>query len=180
VLDKVEQELRRQYYSRGKYGVIVESTVSDQPRNRVAINITISEGKVATIEQINIVGNNAYSDEELLSQFELTTGNLLSFYTKDDQYSKQKLSADLERLRSFYLDRGYINSQIESTQVAMTPDKKEMYLTVNIKEGDVYKVSEAKVTGKLIIRPEEITPLVAIGPGDTFPAPGDGNPESHL
>lgn len=168
VLDKVEQELRRQYYSRGKYGVNVESTVSDQPRNRVAINITISEGKVATIEQINIVGNNAYSDEELLSQFELTTGNLLSFYTKDDQYSKQKLSADLERLRSFYLDRGYINSQIESTQVAMTPDKKEMYLTVNIKEGDVYKVSEAKVTGKLIIRPEEITPLVAIGPGDTF------------
>jgi outer membrane protein insertion porin family len=168
VLDKVEQELRRQYYSRGKYGVNVESSVTDQPRNRVAVNINISEGKVATIEQINIVGNNAYSDEELLSQFELTTGNLLSFYTKDDQYSKQKLSADLERLRSFYLDRGYINSQIESTQVAMTPDKKEMYLTVNIKEGDVYKVSEAKVTGKLIIRPEEITPLVAIGPGDTF------------
>ncbi len=168
VLDKVEQELRRQYYSRGKYGVTIESSVTDQPRNRVAINITISEGKVATIEQINIVGNNAFTDEELLSQFELSTGNLLSFYTKDDQYSKQKLSADLERLRSFYLDRGYINSQIESTQVAMTPDKKEMYLTVNIKEGEVYKVSEAKVTGKLIIRPEEITPLVAIGPGDTF------------
>jgi outer membrane protein insertion porin family len=168
VLDKVEQELRRQYYSRGKYGVTVESSVTDQPRNRVAVNINISEGKVATIEQINIVGNNAYTDDELLTQFELTTGNLLSFYTKDDQYSKQKLSADLERLRSFYLDRGYINSQIESTQVAMTPDKKEMYLTVNIKEGDVYKVSEAKVTGKLIIRPEEITPLVAIGPGDTF------------
>ena len=168
VLDKVEQELRRQYYSRGKYGVNVESSVTDQPRNRVGITITISEGKVATIQQINIVGNNAYTDEELLSQFELSTGNLMSFYTKDDQYSKQKLSADLERLRSFYLDRGYINSQIESTQVAMTPDKKEMYLTVNLKEGDVYKVSEAKVTGKLIIRPEEITPLVAIGPGDTF------------
>lgn len=168
VLDKVEQELRRQYYSRGKYGVKVESSVTEQPRNRVAVNITISEGKVATIEQINIVGNNAYSDDQLLNEFELSTGNLLSFYTKDDQYSKQKLSADLERLRSYYLDRGYINSQIESTQVAITPDKKEIYLTVNLKEGEVYKVGEVKVTGKLIIRPEEITPLVGIGPGDTF------------
>lgn len=168
VLDKVEQELRRQYFSRGKYGVKVESSVTEQDRNRVAVNIKISEGKVATIEQINIVGNNAYSDEELLNSFELSTGNLLSFYTKDDQYSKQKLSADLERLRSYYLDRGYINSQIESTQVAMTPDKKEIYLTVNLKEGEVYKVSDVKVTGKLIIRPEEITPLVKIGPGDTF------------
>ena len=168
VLDKVEQELRRQYYSRGKYGVKVESSVNEQDRNRVSIDIKISEGKVATIEQINIVGNNAFTDEQLLDQFELSTGNLLSFYTKDDQYSKQKLSADLERLRSYYLDRGYINSQIESTQVAMTPDKKEMYLTVNLKEGEVYKVSDVKVTGKLIIRPEEITPLVQIGPGDTF------------
>lgn len=168
VLDKVEQELRRQYYARGKYGVKVESSVTDQARNRVAVDINISEGKVATIQQINIVGNNAFTDEQLLEEFELSTGNLLSFYTKDDQYSKQKLSADLERLRSFYLDRGYINSQIESTQVAMTPDKKEMYLTVNLKEGDVYKVSDVKVTGKLIVRPEEITPLVKIGPGDTF------------
>lgn len=168
VLDKVEQELRRQYYARGKYGVKVESSVTDQARNRVAVDINISEGKVATIQQINIVGNNAFTDEQLLEEFELSTGNLLSFYTKDDQYSKQKLSADLERLRSFYLDRGYINSQIESTQVAMTPDKKEMYLTVNLKEGDIYKVSDVKVTGKLIVRPEEITPLVKIGPGDTF------------
>jgi outer membrane protein insertion porin family len=168
LLDKVEQELRRQYYSRGKYGVKVESSVTDQPRNRVSISITISEGKVATIEQINIVGNNSFTDDQLLDVFELSTGNLLSFYTKDDQYSKQKLSADLERLRSYYLDRGYINSQIESTQVAITPDKKEIYLTVNLKEGEVYKVSEVKVTGKLIVRPEEITPLVKIGPGDTF------------
>lgn len=168
VLDKVEQELRRQYYSRGKYGVKVDSTVTDQPRNRVSVDINISEGKVATIEQINIVGNNNFTDKELLNEFELSTGNLLSFYTKNDQYSKQKLSADLERLRSFYLDRGYINSQIESTQVAMTPDKKEIYLSINLKEGDIYKVSDVKVTGKLIIRPEEITPLVKIGPGDTF------------
>ena len=168
VLDKVEQELRRQYYGRGKYGVKIDTTITDQPRNRVAIDIKISEGKVATIKQINIIGNNAYTDEELLKEFELNTGNLLSFYTKSDQYSKQKLSADLERLRSFYLDRGYINSQIESTQVAITPDKKEIYLTINLKEGEVYKVSHVKVQGKLIVRPEEITPLVVIGPGDTF------------
>jgi outer membrane protein insertion porin family len=168
ILDKVEQELRRQYFGRGKYGVKIESTVTEQPRNRVSIELSISEGKVATIKQINVVGNHSFEDEQLLNEFELSTGNLLSFYTKNDQYSKQKLSADLERLRSYYLDRGYINSQIESTQVAMTPDRKEIYLTVNLKEGEVYKVSDVKVTGKLIIRPEEITPLVQIGPGDNF------------
>ena len=168
LLDKVEQELRRQYYGRGKYGVKIDSVVTEQARNRVEVTIKIAEGKVATIKQINITGNHSYSDDVLLNEFELSTGNLLSFYTKNDHYSKQKLSADLERLRSYYLDRGHINSQIESTQVAMTPDRKEIYLTVNIKEGDVYRVSDVQVTGKLIIRAEEITPLVQIGPGDVF------------
>lgn len=168
ILDKVEQELRRQYYSRGKYGLKITSEVTDLPRNRVSVDIKISEGRVAKIKQINIVGNNAFSDDDLLGEFELSTGNLLSFYTKDDQYSKQKLSADLERLRSYYLDRGYINFQIESTQVAITPDKKEIYITINLKEGEVYTVSDVKVTGKLIVPPAEITPLVQIGPTDTF------------
>ncbi|MGX2041241.1 outer membrane protein assembly factor BamA [Methylocaldum sp. MU1018] len=168
ILDKVEQELRRQYYSRGKYGLKITSEVTDLPRNRVSVNIKISEGKVAKIKQINIVGNNTFSDEELLDQFELSTPNLLSFYTKNDQYSKQKLSADLERLRSYYLDRGYINFDIESTQVSITPDKKEIYITINVKEGDVYTVNEAKLTGKLIVPPDQLTPLVKIGPGDTF------------
>jgi outer membrane protein insertion porin family len=167
-LDKVEQEMRRQYFARGKYGVKIDTSVTDLPRNRVDIEITVSEGKVATIKQINIVGNHSFSDEQVTQDFEQNTGNLLSFYTKSDHYSKQKLSADLERLRSFYLDRGYINSQIESTQVAMSPDRKEIYLTVNLKEGDVYKVSDVQVTGKIIIRPEEIIPLVGIGPGDVF------------
>ena len=168
ILDKVEQEMRRQYFGRGKYGVKIETTVTELPRNRVEVEISVSEGKVATIKQINIVGNHSFTDEQLTQDFDQDTGNLLSFYTKSDHYSKQKLSADLERLRSFYLDRGYINSQIESTQVAMTPDRKEIYLTVNVKEGDVYKVSDVQVTGKIIIRPEEIVPLVRIGPGDTF------------
>lgn len=167
-LDKVEQEMRRQYFARGKYGVKIDTSVTELPRNRVDIEITVSEGKVATIKQINIVGNHSFSDEQVTQDFEQNTGNLLSFYTKSDHYSKQKLSADLERLRSYYLDRGYINSQIESTQVAMSPDRKEIYLTVNLKEGDVYKVSDVQVTGKIIIRAEEIIPLVGIGPGDVF------------
>lgn len=167
-LDKVEQEMRRQYYGRGKYGVKIDTSVTELPRNRVDIEITVSEGKVATIKQINIVGNHSFTDEQLTQDFDQNTGNLLSFYTKSDHYSKQKLSADLERLRSYYLDRGYINSQIESTQVAMSPDRKEIYLTINVKEGDVYKVSDVHVTGKIIVRPEEIIPLVQIGPGDFF------------
>lgn len=168
VLDKVEQELRRQYYSRGKYGLKIDSEITEMSRNRVAVTIKIAEGKVAKIRQINIVGNNAFSDQELLKVFELSTPNLLSFYTKDDQYSKQKLSADLERLRSYYLDRGYINFEIESTQVSITPDKKQIYISINVKEGDVFKVNEVKLTGKTIVAPDEVIPLVKIGPDDIF------------
>jgi len=168
ILDKVEQELRRQYYSRGKYGLKIDSDVAELSRNRVAVTLRISEGKVAKIKQINIVGNNVFADDELLAEFELGTSNLLSFYTKNDQYSKQKLSADLERLRSHYLDRGYLKFEIDSTQVSITPDKKEIYITVNVKEGEVYTVDEVKLTGKTIVSPDELIPLVKIGPGDTF------------
>lgn len=168
VLDKVEQELRRQYYSRGKYGLKIDTKIEDVSRNRVSVTLKIAEGKVAKIKQINIVGNKAYADEELLKAFELGTTHLLSFYTKNDQYSKQKLSADLERLRSYYMDRGYINFEVESTQVSITPDKKEIYITVNVKEGEVFAVNEVKLTGRTIVPAEELTPLVLIGPGDTF------------
>ncbi|MDZ4152625.1 POTRA domain-containing protein, partial [Methylicorpusculum sp.] len=133
ILEKVEQELRRQYFSHGKYGLKIDTEVADLTRNRVGINIKISEGRVAKIKQINVVGNKTFENDDLQKDFELSTSNLLSFYTKDDQYSKQKLSADLERLRSYYLDRGYINFNIESTQVAITPDKKEIYITINVK-----------------------------------------------
>lgn len=168
VLDKVEQELRRQYYSRGKYGLKIDSEVIDLSRNRVAVTIKISEGKVARIKQINIVGNQSFDDDELLKVFELGTPNILSFYTKNDQYSKQKLSADLERLRSYYLDRGYIKFEIESTQVSITPNKKEIYITINVKEGAIYNVNQVKLTGKTIVPPAELVPLVKIGPGDIF------------
>ncbi|WAK03428.1 outer membrane protein assembly factor BamA [Methylobacter sp. YRD-M1] len=168
VLDKVEQELSRQYYSHGKYGLKIDTEVTDLTRNRVGIHIKISEGRVAKIKQINIVGNTVFDDATLLSKFELSTSNLLSFYTKNDQYSKQKLSADLEKLRSYYLDRGYINFSVESTQVAITPDKKDIYVTINVKEGDVYTLEKVKLAGNLVVKPEELIKLVKVGPKEIF------------
>ena len=168
VLDKVEQELTRQYLSHGKYGLKIKIDVSNLTRNRVGIHINISEGRVTKIKQINIVGNNAFDEKILLGKLELNTSNLLSFYTKDDQYSKQKLSGDLETLKSYYLDRGYINFTVESTQVAITPDKKDIYVTVNIKEGDIYTLSKVKLAGNLVVTPEELIRLVSVGPGEIF------------
>ena len=168
VLDKVEQELTRQYLSHGKYGLKIKTDVSNLTRNRVGIHIKISEGRVTKIKQINIVGNTVFDDKTLLGKFELNTSNLLSFYTKDDQYSKQKLSADLETLRSYYLDRGYINFSVESTQVAITPDKKDIYVTINVKEGEVYKLSKVKLAGNLVVAPEELIKLVSVGPTEIF------------
>lgn len=168
VLDKVEQELSRQYFSHGKYGLKIDTEVSELSRNRVGIHIKISEGRVAKIKQINIVGNTVFDDETLLSKFELSTTNLISFYTKNDQYSKQKLSADLEKLRSYYLDRGYINFSVESTQVAITPDKKDIYVTINVKEGDVYTLEKVKLAGNLVVDPEELIKLVKVGPKEIF------------
>ncbi len=168
VLDKVEQELTRQYLSHGKYGLKIKTDVSNLTRNRVGIHIKISEGRVTKIKQINIVGNTVFDDKTLLGKFELNTSNLLSFYTKDDQYSKQKLSADLETLRSYYLDRGYINFSVESTQVAITPDKKDIYVTINVKEGEVYKLSKVKLSGNLVVAPDELIKLVSVGPTEIF------------
>ncbi len=135
LLDKVEQELNRQYLSRGKYAARIKTTVTPLERNRVGISIAISEGRAARIHEINIVGNKKFSDKKLRKNFQLSTPSFLSFYTGSDQYSKQKLTADLEALRSYYLDRGYINFNIESTQVSITPDKKDIYITINITEG---------------------------------------------
>lgn len=168
LLDKVEQELNRQYLSHGKYGLTIKTEVTDLTRNRVAIFIKISEGRVAKIKEINIVGNTLFDEAELLKKLELNTSNLLSFYTKDDQYSKQKLSADLETLRSYYLDRGYINFNIESTQVAITPDKKDIYVTINVKEGDVYTLDKVKLAGNLVVPPDELIKLMKVGPGEVF------------
>ena len=168
LLEKVEQELQRQYFSRGKYAVRIKTTVTPLERNRVGILIDISEGQVARIKQINIIGNHTFTDKELLDEFSLTTPTWLSAITKSDQYSKQGLSADLETLRTYYLDRGYLKFHINSTQVSITPDKKDIYITINITEGDQYKISVVTLSGDLVVPAEEIFPLIDINPGDVF------------
>ncbi len=168
LLEKVEQELRRQYFSRGKYSVRIKTTITPLERNRVGILIDISEGKVARIKQISLIGNHTFSDKELLDEFSLTTPSFFSAFTKSDQYSKQTLSADLEVLRTWYLDRGYLNFAINSTQVSITPDKRDIYITINITEGDQYKIKHVTLSGELVVPPEEIFPLININPGDVF------------
>ncbi len=168
LLEKVEQELERQYFARGKYGVKIETTVTPLERNRVGILIDVSEGVVARIKQINVVGNEVFDEETLLDQFELGKTGFLSFYTKNDQYAKQKLAADLETLRSYYQDRGYINFNIESTQVSITPDKKDIYITISISEGEQYRVSEVRLSGDLVVPAEQLFPEFRINAGDVF------------
>lgn len=168
MLERVELELERQYFSRGKYGVAISSEVTPLPRNRVAIRITMAEGVVATISEINIVGNHAFDDEELMTDFQTTTGSLLSFLTKDNQYSRQKLSADLETLRSFYLDRGYVDFTVESTQVSISDDKKHMFITINISEGEKYKIHQVRLAGNLIVPEDELFKLVTIRENSVF------------
>jgi outer membrane protein insertion porin family len=168
LLEKVEQELRRQYFSRGKYAVKIDATVTPLDRNRVGILIDISEGRVARIKQINIIGNHAFSDKELLKEFTQTTPNIFSAFTKSDQYSKQALSADLEILRTHYLDRGYLKFHINSTQVSITPDKRDIYITINMLEGHQYTIREVTLSGDLVVPAEEIFPLIRINPGDIF------------
>jgi outer membrane protein insertion porin family len=168
ILDKVEQELKRQYFNRGRYAIKVKATVTPLERNRVAIKIDISEGMTAKIRQINIVGNRAFSDKELLKTFTISTPTIFSFLTKNDQYSKQKLASDLENLRSFYQDRGYLEFNIDSTQVSITPDKQAIYITINVTEGKKYTVSGYKLAGKLVIDEQELRKLVSLKPGDVF------------
>ncbi len=168
VLDKLEQELRRQFYNAGKYGVQLKTEVVPLERNRVAVNIDITEGDTARIKGINIVGNRRFSDEELMSKFESRPGGWLSWLSKDDQYSRQKLAGDLELLKSFYLDRGYLNFRVDSTQVTISPDKKSIYATVNITEGDVFTLSDIKITGELVVDATEYFPLVHLKRGEPF------------
>ncbi|MBH3431991.1 outer membrane protein assembly factor BamA [Pseudomonas citronellolis] len=167
-LEGVRNELQRQYVAQGRYSANIETQVTPQPRNRVALKITVNEGTVAAIAHVNVVGNTVFSDEDLTGLFELKETNWLSFFKNDDKYSREKLSGDLERLRSYYLDRGYIHMDIASTQVSITPDKKHVYITVNINEGEKYKVREVKLTGDLKVPEEEIKKLMLVEPGQVF------------
>ena len=151
LLEKLTLELERVYFSQGKYGVKIKTDVTDLDQNRVDIDITISEGQVALIKHINIVGNEAYDDETLLDELESGVPSSWALFSSADEYSKPKLNGDLEKIRSYYLDRGYIRFTIESTQVSITPDKQDIYITVNVSEGDSYNISSSKLTGELVV-----------------------------
>ena len=168
VLDRIEQELKRQFFNLGKYGMRLESTVTPLERNRVAIDIKIAEGETARIARINILGNKRFDEEDLLKEFELSSGGWLSFWTKDDQYSRQKLAGDLEKLRSYYLDRGYVDFKIDSTQVTISPDKRDVYISVNVHEGTEHTLSDIKLAGNLVLEPEELFPLIHLRRGEVF------------
>lgn len=168
VLDKIEQELRRQFFSEGKYAVELTSTVTPLERNRVALNISIIEGETAKIKSINIVGNEAFEEDELLDEFKLGIPGWWDFLADSDQYSRQKLAADMESLRSYYLNRGYINFKVESTQVSISPDKKDIFITINIREGDVFTISDIKLAGDFILPKEELFPLIHLARGQVF------------
>ncbi len=167
-LDRAEQELKRQYINRGFYGVKITTTVTPQERNRVAINFNVEEGDVAKIARINIVGAQAFPEATLIKEMQLSTPGWLTWYTKNDQYSKQKLQADLETLRSYYTNRGYLEFAVDSTQVSITPDKEDIYLTINITEGPKFTVKDVRLAGELLLPEDELMRLVQIRPGDVY------------
>ncbi|CRM18369.1 Outer membrane protein assembly factor BamA precursor [Pseudomonas sp. 22 E 5] len=167
-LEGVRNELQRQYVAQGRYSATVETEVVPQPRNRVGLKVNINEGTVAAIQHINVVGNTKFADEDLIDLFELKTTNWLSFFKNDDKYAREKLSGDLERLRSYYLDRGYINMDIASTQVSITPDKKHVYITVNVNEGEKYKVRDVKLSGDLKVPEDQVKSLLLVQKDQVF------------
>ncbi|MEO6075959.1 MAG: outer membrane protein assembly factor BamA [Dokdonella sp.] len=167
-LAEVQSELTRQYYNRGKYNVSITTSTVNLDRNRVQVSINVAEGKPAKIKHLNIVGNQTYTDKKLREDFQSTTSNILSWYSKDDQYSREKLSGDLETLSSYYLDRGYVDFNVDSTQVAISPDKRKMYVSANIKEGEIYTVSDIKLTGNLVLDEADLLKLITIKTGEVF------------
>jgi len=167
-IEQIRQDLIEVYAGQGRYGAAVDTTVEPLAENRVALNIKINEGQIASIQHINIVGNTVYSDEELKELFSLKLPNFWSFYKKDDRYARQKLSGDLERLRSYYQDSGYINFAVDSTQVSITPDKKHIYITVNVTEGEKFTVRDVNVVGELVVAEEELESKLTVAAGDVF------------
>ena len=159
VLSGLALEIQRQYVSQGRYAALVDVTTEPRPRNRVELNIQIEEGEVATIEGINVVGNETFSDKDLLRDFELSTGGWFSFLSSDNKYSREKLKGDIESITSYYKDRGYVEFNLSSSQVTITPDKKSVFITLNIKEGKPYKINKIRLTGDIPIDEEILKSL---------------------
>ena len=168
VLEAAEQEIKRQYLSRALYAAEVETTVTPLERNRVGINIAVNEGEVAKIRGINIVGTQAFTEDRLLEEFVLRTPGWLTWYTKHDRYARERLATDLETLRSFYQNQGYLDFNVESTQVSITPDRRDIYITVNIVEGEKYTVSSVELSGQMLVPREELEKLVQLKAGGVF------------
>lgn len=168
VLEDVTQYLTDQYFARGKYGVRIDTKVEEESGNRVKIKIDIKEGTRAKIRKINIVGNTKFKDKAILDTLELKTPNWLSWYKQDDRYARESLQGDLEKIRNYYMDRGYANFQLESTQVAIAPEKEDIFITVNVEPGEVYKVSQIKLAGTFVVPQAELERFLLIHPGDTF------------
>ena len=168
VLEEVSGFLREQYYDRGKYGVVVETSVLERPNNTVGVRIDVVEGDRAKIRQVNLVGNQAFEEKDIREGFELDTGNWLSWMRQDDRYSKEALEGDLELLRSYYMDRGYADFRVDSTQVAISPNKKDIFITIGLHEGDLYTISDVKLVGDMVIPEVILRAFVLAAPGSVF------------
>jgi len=167
-LERLELEILRSYIAQGRYNARVKATAEELPRNRVAIRLDINEGDVAAIQHINIIGNRDFSEEELLDLFELETTSWWNSITNADKYARERLSGDLESLRSFYLDRGYLDFSVESSQVSISPDKRQVFIAIAINEGEQYTISDIKLRGNLVVGEEELRKLIPVKPGDVF------------
>ncbi|WP_072325609.1 outer membrane protein assembly factor BamA [Marinospirillum alkaliphilum] len=167
-LDQIKLELQRMYHAQGRYNAQIESRVESLPRNQVTVHLDINEGSVATIRRINIVGNQAFDNDTLIKRLEQQEDRGWTLFSSAEQYSREKLAGDLERLRSWYLDRGYLRFNIESTQVSISPDKQDIYITINIHEGEQYTVADVELAGELILEQDELMPLIQLKSGDTF------------
>jgi outer membrane protein insertion porin family len=167
-LEGMQLELQRQYVQQGRYDANIETEVLPEPRNRVSVNIEVDEGTVAAIKHVNIVGNSVFSNEDLTDVFELKETGWLSFFTNDDKYSREKLTGDLEALTSFYMDRGYLQFSIDSTQVSVSPSKKEVFITANVTEGEKFTIDEVALSGDLVLDESDLRRYVLVTEGQTF------------
>lgn len=167
-LDRVTQELKRAYNNRGKYNAEINPTVTQLDRNRVDVTIAVKEGKAAKIRHVNLIGNETYTEKDITDSWESKEHNWLSWYRRDDQYSREKLSGDLEKLNNYYLDRGYVDFSVDSTQVSISPDKRDMFLTAGITEGEIYKISDVTISGDTVLPRENIERMVFVKKGQIF------------
>jgi outer membrane protein insertion porin family len=167
-LEQISRELHDQYFAQGHYGVRIKSTVRHLERNRVALDISLSEGKVASIQEINIIGNREFSESVLLKKFQLSASTFWSFLSSNDQYSDRKLAADLETLRAFYMNNGFARFSVDSTQVSISPDKRQIFITINVSEGHRYQIRSVSFSGQTIVPKSELKDLLTTREGDNF------------